>query len=132
MSQLYLWRQSSAANRLRGQSKNKAEGRKELHMMTNLKQQLDELATAKRRASVKTTLIQGAIFFADSCCDGVRARFSFDTAGLRRAYGMYHFAGMQHDEITAEINSLVQEITTELRDSLDAGHCFPGEVTPCR
>lgn len=97
--------------------------------MTNdhLKQQLDELAAAKRRASVKTALIQGAIFFADSCGDSVRARFSFDTAGLRRAYGMYHFAGMQHDEITAEINSLVQEIIAELRDRLDAGHCLPKE-----
>ena len=98
----------------------------------HLKQQLDELAAAKRRASVKAALIQGTIFFAESHGDDVRARLSFDTAGLRRAYGMYYFLGMQHDVITAEINSLVQEITAEIRESLDAGHCFPREGSSCR
>ena len=100
--------------------------------MTNLKQQLDELAAAKRRASVKATLIQGVVFFAESHGDNIRARFSFDTAGLRRAYGMYHYSGMKHEEITAEINLLVREITVEIRESLDAGHCFPGEGPSCR
>lgn len=97
--------------------------------MTNdqIKQQLDELATTKRRASVKTALIQGVIFFAETHGDDIRARFSFDTAGLRRAYCGYHFAGMTHKSVVAEINELLQEITAELMDNLIAGHGFPGK-----